>query len=220
MDATVRRRSGRRGAGWVATLAGAALLLGAGFGVGLMAGTAFEEPDLVWEHLAGRTQEVPLAGAEAALPAIAEPAPEPPPALAAPTPRERPLGASRAPGADPVSPPVATAPPPTPPAAAARPVAAPAPAPPRAPAPASAAPAASGFAVQVGAFGERTGAERLVASLRTKGFPASVARETGGAAPFKVRVGPVSSRPEAERLAGRLKREERLPTWVLTLDGR
>jgi len=32
---------------------------------------------------------------------------------------------------------------------------------------------------------------------------------------WRVRVGPVDSRPDAERLAGRLKREEQLPTWVL-----
>ncbi len=58
------RRASERGseaAGWLATLAGAALLIVAGFGVGLVAGTAFEEPDLVLEHLAGNTTEVPLA---------------------------------------------------------------------------------------------------------------------------------------------------------------
>ena len=50
------RRAAKRsseGVGWLATLAGAALLIVAGFGVGLVAGTVFEEPELVMEHLAG-----------------------------------------------------------------------------------------------------------------------------------------------------------------------
>lgn len=60
------RRAAKRsseGVGWLATLAGAALLIVAGFGVGLVAGTVFEEPELVMEHLAGNTTEVPLAEA-------------------------------------------------------------------------------------------------------------------------------------------------------------
>ncbi len=60
--ATASRAAANRseGPGWLATLAGAALLVVAGFGVGLVAGTAFEEPELVMEHLAGKTTEVAL----------------------------------------------------------------------------------------------------------------------------------------------------------------
>ena len=32
---------------------------------------------------------------------------------------------------------------------------------------------------------------------------------------WRVRVGPVADRAEAERLSARLKRDEKLPTWVL-----
>ena len=54
-------RGASTGPGWLATLAGATILVVAGFGVGLVAGTAFEEPDLVMEHLSGNTTEVDLA---------------------------------------------------------------------------------------------------------------------------------------------------------------
>ncbi len=84
--ATARRPA--QGPGWFATLAGAALLVVAGFGVGLVAGTAFEEPELVMEHLAGNTTDVPLV--EAADPGesgdryVATSEPTPAPVAAAP----------------------------------------------------------------------------------------------------------------------------------------
>jgi DedD protein len=46
----------------------------AGFVVGLLAGTAWEEPDLVMDHLAGRTTELPLVAEVSAGP---DEAPEP-----------------------------------------------------------------------------------------------------------------------------------------------
>jgi len=76
------------------------------------------------------------------------------------------------------------------------------------------------FAVQVGAFAESRAAERLAESLRGKGFEVYVspgAKE--GEARWRVRVGPLPSRAEAEHVAGRLKAEEKLPTWVLDEDG-
>jgi DedD protein len=54
------REAKRVGPGWIATIAGAALLIVAGFGVGLLAGAAYEEPALVVEHLSGETTELPL----------------------------------------------------------------------------------------------------------------------------------------------------------------
>jgi DedD protein len=54
------REAKRVGPGWIATLAGAALLIVAGFGVGLLAGAAYEEPALVVDHLSGETTELPL----------------------------------------------------------------------------------------------------------------------------------------------------------------
>ncbi len=56
------RKRRDEGPGWFATLGGAAILVVLGFGVGLVAGAAWEEPDLVMDHFAGRTTEVPLAG--------------------------------------------------------------------------------------------------------------------------------------------------------------
>ncbi|MEE8508154.1 MAG: SPOR domain-containing protein [Myxococcota bacterium] len=91
-----------------------------------------------------------------------------------------------------------------------------------APSPAVAArpPLGADYAVQVGAFAESGAAERLAVSLREKGFAAYVTPGTD--APdtrWRVRVGPLGSREEAERAAARLKKAERLPTWVLSEDG-
>jgi cell division septation protein DedD len=52
------KESRQAGPGWIATIAGALLLIVAGFGVGLVAGAAYEEPDLVVDHLAGKTTEL------------------------------------------------------------------------------------------------------------------------------------------------------------------
>lgn len=72
-----------RGYGWLATFGGALLLLAFGFGVGLLTGSLFEEPDLVARQLSGEARELPLPppepAAEAA-PAAAAPEPAPTPA--------------------------------------------------------------------------------------------------------------------------------------------
>lgn len=187
--------------GWFATLCGALLLVVLGFGIGLLAGAAFEDPGLVMAHLAGRTRDLPLQAA----------APTPdggPPAVSAPPP---PLGSS------PGSPPGV---------AAAAPAAAPAP--PAVPPPARVAPAtglraslpaSGGFAIQVGAFTDGHAARHLAQQLRKLGVSAYVADEAGGGARYKVRVGPIATREEATRLARKLKAEHRLPTWVLARDG-
>jgi cell division septation protein DedD len=93
------------------------------------------------------------------------------------------------------------------------------PAPARAPLPAVSAPSPrGGFAVQVGAFADPDGADRLRARLLAGGYPTYVERADSGRGPsWRVRVGPVPGEAEAQRLAARLKREERLPTWVQAL---
>lgn len=94
-------------------------------------------------------------------------------------------------------------------------------APPQAEQPAPAAPRAArpgGSVVQVGAFGERASAERLAGALREKGYPVRV-RGGDSAGGWRVRVGPYATPREAEAAAGRLKSQERLPTWVLEEDG-
>jgi cell division septation protein DedD len=75
-------------------------------------------------------------------------------------------------------------------------------------------------AIQVGAFAESEAAESLVTTLRDRGYAAYVTPGArSGAARWRVRVGPLADRDEAERIAARLKREEKLPTWVLDEDG-
>ena len=75
------------------------------------------------------------------------------------------------------------------------------------------------FAIQVGAFGESTAAESLAKRLRERGYTTYVTPSAGGNAPrWRVRVGPVPAREAADRLATRLKRDEKLPTWVLDED--
>jgi cell division septation protein DedD len=195
-----RKRSQSGGAsGWLATLGGALLLVAVGFGVGLVAGTAYEEPALVADHLALRTTEValgPIDGESGDFEEFSGDVAAAPP-LEAPEPAPTPLGTGS------LNRPAAVAPQPPP---ASKPAA-----------PASAAELASpgsGFAIQVGAFGSEAAAQQLAGELGKQGFRAYVASETGGAR-FKVRVGPLGSRSQAEQLALRLKRDHRLPTWIM-----
>jgi DedD protein len=82
-----------------------------------------------------------------------------------------------------------------------------------------AAPPAGNVAVQVGAFGTSQAAEDLANSLRGKGFPVYITPGTGAAeARWRVRVGPLNTREEAEEAAARLKKVEKLPTWILKED--
>jgi cell division septation protein DedD len=74
----------------------------------------------------------------------------------------------------------------------------------------------TGFAIQVGAFGERRAADQLVASLQRERFRAYVVEGARGeAAPFRVRVGPYPTREKAGDEAARLHARRRLPTWVI-----
>jgi hypothetical protein len=79
----------------------------------------------------------------------------------------------------------------------------------------------SGFAIQVGAFGDERAAARLAGELRAVGYSAYVRRGDGPrGARFRVRVGPVPSREEAARLASKLKSDQQLPTWILSPESR
>lgn len=206
-----------RGTRWLPALVGMLLLVGAGFGLGLAVGAVWEAPELLAGFFAGRSEEVELRVATA-------PAPEeaaPPPVAALPEVLREP--ASRAAAS------VASGPPDVAPPSTARPEPAPEPAPPpraraapepAAPAPVAAAPPRDGFSVQVGAFSDRNHAARLSEGLREKGFPVYlVPGESAGDAAWRVRVGPFGSRGQANTIAGRLKTQERLPTWVLREEG-
>jgi DedD protein len=134
------------------------------------------------------------------LPPVTENAPS---ALATP-------GKSAAPEVPPPEPANAATPPPSPVPAPAQANTMPAPVDePRAAAVASPArPADHGsFVVQLGSFGSRENANRLVHDMTAKGFAAFVAPiSSGGRELYRVRVGPTHDRASAETLAAQLRR--------------
>ncbi len=68
-------------------------------------------------------------------------------------------------------------------------------------------PARGSFVVQLGSFGSRDNADRLVRDMSAKGFKAFVAPiRSGGRDLYRVRVGPTPDRASAEALAADLKR--------------
>jgi cell division septation protein DedD len=61
--------------------------------------------------------------------------------------------------------------------------------------------------VQLGTFGQKENADRLVRDMKAKGFAAfSVAIASNGRELYRVRVGPVRNRAAAEALAAELKK--------------
>jgi len=74
------------------------------------------------------------------------------------------------------------------------------------------------WAIQVGAFSEEGAALRLAESLRAKGYPTELLSAQGDAGRWRVRVQPMSGETTARETAARLKRIERLPTWVLRME--
>ncbi len=225
---TARRSGGRDGeAGWVASLLGAAVLIVGGFALGLVFGLVAEEPELVVGHLAGRGEQVPWqpeAEAEAPAQAEVEPADAEEPDIGAfrrlfvrTQDASGRVVADAAPLRD--LPEVGAAPEVV--------VRAPERAELEAVAALRTAPRAPlvsadrvGFAVQVGAFVDSKAADRIYRELRDKGFDAYISPASrSGDDRSRVRVGPVASKADAQALASRLKREERLPTWVLSEGG-
>lgn len=206
---------GRSGPGWIAGLFGAALLLAAGFAVGVVVGAVREEPAMLLRYVAGKGAVLPAPPPSPGREAQPEPAPPAQPATPVPTQAARPAGDA---------PPATGAPPPAPRATAeAAPRAVPSAAPP-APAAArsvgTAAVTRARFAVQVGAFAQSAEAEKLEAELARKGLPAYVQPATGARdSRWRVRVGPLATRDEADRLATKLKTQEGLPVWVLEESG-
>jgi DedD protein len=72
---------------------------------------------------------------------------------------------------------------------------------------ASANPARGSFVVQLGSFGSKENAERLVRDMNAKGFTTFIAPiTTNGRELYRVRVGPTRDRASAEALAVELKR--------------
>ncbi len=186
--------------GWPSIVAVGAVVVAAGFAVGVIAGITWEEPGLVVGYLSGQTEginwsgeaEGPEAGDLAADGAILQP-----PSVAAPPP----LGLRKAPDA----------------AVSDRARSGAGIASSRKAASISTQ-SAAGFAVQVGAFSEKSAARALANSLRAHGYPVYLSPTEGDPVSWRVRVGPLGTRPEAEKAARRLETAEKLPTWVLGED--
>jgi cell division protein FtsN len=76
------------------------------------------------------------------------------------------------------------------------------------------------WAIQVGAFSNEAAALRLAKGLDAKGYPTELLAATGDSRRWRVRVQPVRGETKARKMAGKLKRVERLPTWVVPMEGR
>lgn len=75
------------------------------------------------------------------------------------------------------------------------------------------------WAIQVGAFSDQASASRLAEDLGEKGYPTELLAASGDSQRWRVRVQPVRGKASANEIAARLKRIERLPTWVLPMEG-
>jgi DedD protein len=128
-----------------------------------------------------------------------------------------PSGAGAA-AAEPPAPPAITPEPPTsqpPPVTepVTRPVAPPPPAPDpvtrQATPPATTTPAGQtgGWMIQVGVFGSRENADRLVATLKQRGHTAFITQVATSTAPYSVRVGPFAERADAARAVPQVSRD-------------
>ncbi|MAG32081.1 MAG: hypothetical protein CL908_14455 [Deltaproteobacteria bacterium] len=207
---TPPRGRGLRPGGVVRAFGRLALLVGVGFGAGLLIGIVSEEPELLAGHLRGDGESVSLSsqgteeidreedvtapasqpaadGRSLAAQAVVEPD------------RARPLPAVAAPAG------ARARVPDTPVASSAGGVA-------------RASRLERRWAVQVGAFSDRGTAARLAEGLGEKGYPVELVPADGKQRRWRVRVQPVRGELEARAMAERLKRKERLPTWVLPME--
>ena len=182
--------------------------------------TAEPQPTDSAEARGTRTFTIELNGGTAAgdlqpPPVVEAPSPAPSPVAVVEQPTvEPPVAAAAESGPEPAPEPVA----PREPATVARGPQAVPDMPPVETAPAPAAVTRGGWAVQVGAFGSATAAQRLVKDLQGAGFPAYVSPVTrSGKTLHRVRVGPEAGREDANRLAERLKGRG-LPTAVVAND--
>jgi cell division septation protein DedD len=185
------REHDRVGSSWLAALVGLVFLVVAGFGVGMVAGVVWEDPGLIFAYVVGESEEVAWDGSPNAVSGVASRAPEPEQLVDPQLRRNAAIKRAATPPVEPAQP---------------------------APPPVAAAPAGK-VAVQVGAFETSGAAERLAKSLKGKGFPVYVSPGTkAGNARWRVRVGPLATREEAEAIAERLKKSQKLPTWILNED--
>lgn len=207
-----------------------------GFGGGLLIGVASEEPELLGGHLRGDTETVELdqalagriarddeaaARALAAREQAAEASRAEESAGGRPDPSDLPdVGAGPAEEAASVARSDSTDAPPsdsspsssTSPAISGSLEDAPAASP-------SSLPVVGGWAIQVGAFGDEPSAAKLAGQLEGKGYPVEVLPASAESSRWRVRVQPLDEEQAARATAERIEREERLPTWVIRLEG-
>ncbi len=232
--AGARGRGGRAG-GLARAVGRLVLLVGLGFGAGLVIGVVFEEPGLLVGHWRGEGESVPLAEGSLDPTGLPEPSLDEGPAAApeaaaeasgegAPDPAvqarrlalQRTVESLDAEAAPPVAAAARTSGQTPPEALEAVRASATATAPPVEPEPLAA--AQDAWAIQVGAFSEEAAARRLESQLETKDYPVVVEASTSGTKSWRVRVQPVSGESRARELARRLKRDESLPTWLIRLE--
>jgi len=77
----------------------------------------------------------------------------------------------------------------------------------------------STWSIQVGAFSEQAAAEHIAQGLRAR-YPVEVLPASGKGGRWRVRVQPIRSEERAREMAERLKRDDRLPTWVTPMEDR
>jgi cell division septation protein DedD len=76
----------------------------------------------------------------------------------------------------------------------------------------------SQWAIQVGAFAEKAAARRLAESLEAKHYPVELIASKGATKRWRVRVQPIRGESKARGIVNQLKRDERLPTWMIPLE--
>ncbi len=224
--------------GWFSMITVGAIVIAAGFAIGIVAGVTWEEPGLVISWLSGDADGIEwgveqdeVAESDRMLDETADGVPD----VAAPPPLGARLG-DRVRGSDgnapsaasgvaipkawpPEDDPSSSVPVAVPKAAIAPPAAAPKQAAAKSPPVAESAKKTESekFSVQVGAFADRLGADELATSLRKAGYAVYLSDGERGAR-WRVRVGPHSTREAAEGTAKRLQTKQQLPTWVLSED--
>lgn len=229
------RGRGLRPGGVVRALGRLVLLVAVGFGAGLVIGVLSEEPELLADHLRGESESVALADAatsgEESAPSEQQAAPLARPGAPGDDLRAAvaPAGGGERDGTRDVRSLIKKGSPDDVQSVGLPAVAAPGNPSPR-PAETLAAqrvPLASlsprrpeSWAIQVGAFSDRIAAVRLAEGLDEKGYPVEIVPANGKQRRWRVRVQPLSGEADAKAMADRLKREERLPTWVLPMEAR
>lgn len=197
---------GLRPGGVVRALGRLALLIVFGFGAGLLIGVLSEEPELLAGHLRGESEAVLLAPAPA-MPKAVDSSSEGVRGEHPPTREARVEDQSQqrlpqvaAPAAMRASE-VSTATPHT------------------RETPVLRGDRSRAWAIQVGAFSNEGAAQRLSQALGAKGYPTQLLSASGDSGRWRVRVQPVQGEAKAREMAAKLKRVERLPTWVLPIEG-